>query len=103
MSSHFDMVGVIYPGTEIWRIKVRVLSMWTVKSVFRANQVNSVEMVLIDEKVLVIHLDCFLIRNKDVLRLMLCFFFCFVIFVTGGQNPCICSLSAYLFVFAKDS
>jgi hypothetical protein len=50
------MLGVIYPGREDWRIKVRVISLWTVKSVFRANQINSLEMVLIDEKVLVIDL-----------------------------------------------
>jgi hypothetical protein len=56
MSRMFDMLGVIYPGREDWRIKVRVISLWTVKSVFRANQINSLEMVLIDEKVLFIDL-----------------------------------------------
>jgi hypothetical protein len=56
MSPVFDMLGVIYPRRKVWRIKVRVISLWTVKSVFRANQINSLEMVLIDEKVLVIDL-----------------------------------------------
>ncbi|KAK2418924.1 replication protein A 70 kDa DNA-binding subunit B [Trifolium repens] len=50
MSHVFDMLGVIYPRRKTWRIKVRVISLWTVKSVFRANQINSLEMVLIDEK-----------------------------------------------------
>ncbi|WJX89952.1 hypothetical protein P8452_71903 [Trifolium repens] len=59
MSPIFDMLGVIYPGREAWRIKVRVISLWTVNSVFRANQVNSLEMVFIDEKVLVINVLCY--------------------------------------------
>jgi hypothetical protein len=54
MSHFFDKLGVIYPRRKTWRIKVRVISLWTVKSVFRANQINSLEMVLIDEKVLFI-------------------------------------------------
>jgi hypothetical protein len=56
MSPIFDMLSVIYPRRKTWRIKVRVISMWTVKSVFRFNQINSLEMVLIDEKVLFINL-----------------------------------------------
>ncbi|KAK2409926.1 replication factor A protein [Trifolium repens] len=50
MSRLFDMLGVLYPRREPWRIKVRVISLWTVNSVFRSNQVNSLDMVLIDEK-----------------------------------------------------
>jgi hypothetical protein len=71
MSRVFDMLGVIYPGREAWSIKVRVISLWTVNSVFRANQINSLEMVLIDEKVLVINFDSYLSKAKVVFKLML--------------------------------
>jgi hypothetical protein len=69
MSSAFDMVGVVCPGRESWRIKVRVLRMWNVNSFLRTDQVNSIELVLIDEKVSISTLDCYLIQDQflDVL------------------------------------
>jgi hypothetical protein len=71
MSHVFDMLGVIYPRRKVWRIKVRVISLWIVNSVFRADQINSLEMVLIDEKVLVINFDCCVSKAKVVFKLML--------------------------------
>jgi hypothetical protein len=47
----FDMLGPVSPGKESWRFKVRVLRLWSVASFMRPDQVNSLEMVLIDEKV----------------------------------------------------
>jgi hypothetical protein len=41
----------VSPGKESWRLKVRVLRLWSVASFMRPDQVNSIEMVLIDEKV----------------------------------------------------
>jgi hypothetical protein len=50
-SNAFDMLGLVSPGKESWRVKVRVLRLWNVSSFMRPDQVNSIEMVLIDEKV----------------------------------------------------
>jgi hypothetical protein len=47
----FDMLGLVSPGKESWRFKVRVLRLWSVASFMKPDQVNSIEMVLIDEKV----------------------------------------------------
>jgi hypothetical protein len=47
----FDMLGSVSSGKEGWRFKVRVLRLWTVASFMKPDQVNSLEMVLIDDKV----------------------------------------------------
>ncbi|MCH80024.1 replication factor A protein, partial [Trifolium medium] len=39
------------PGRTAWRFKVRVVRIWEVTGYLRADQVNSVEMVLVDAKV----------------------------------------------------
>ncbi|WJX65170.1 hypothetical protein P8452_49860 [Trifolium repens] len=44
------MLSPVSPGKESWRFKARVLRLWTVASFMKPNQVNSPEMVLIDEK-----------------------------------------------------
>ncbi|WJX43363.1 hypothetical protein P8452_30476 [Trifolium repens] len=46
----FDMLGLVSPGKESWRFKVHVLCLWSVASFMKPDQVNSIEMVLIDEK-----------------------------------------------------
>ncbi|GAU19045.1 hypothetical protein TSUD_193820 [Trifolium subterraneum] len=51
MESSFDLVLEVQPGREAWRIKVRVLRIWEVPSFLNPTQANSVEMVLIDEKI----------------------------------------------------
>jgi hypothetical protein len=79
MSRLFDMLGVLYPRREPWRIKVRVISLWTVNSVFRSNQVNSLDMVLIDEKVLVINFYCYVSNTNVYYKLMLNVLFVFVL------------------------
>ncbi|XP_045799478.1 replication protein A 70 kDa DNA-binding subunit-like [Trifolium pratense] len=43
------------PGRDSWRFKVRVLRLWSVSAFLRPDQVNSLEMVLIDEKGAKIH------------------------------------------------
>jgi hypothetical protein len=45
-----DMLGLVSPGKESWRFKVHVLCLWSVASFMKPDQVNSIEMVLIDEK-----------------------------------------------------
>jgi hypothetical protein len=51
MGSSFDLLSAVMPGREGWRFKVRVLRMWEVPSFLNPEQPNSIEMVLIDEKV----------------------------------------------------
>jgi hypothetical protein len=47
----FDSLHEILPGRESWRIKVRVLRMWKVPGFINPSEPNSMEMVLVDEKV----------------------------------------------------
>ncbi|KAK2384292.1 hypothetical protein P8452_39219 [Trifolium repens] len=44
------MLSPVSPGKESRRFKARVLRLWTLASFMKPNQVNSLEMVLIDEK-----------------------------------------------------
>jgi hypothetical protein len=48
---NFDYLAEVVPGRESWRIKVRVLRMWKVPSFLNPSESNSIEMVLVDEKV----------------------------------------------------
>jgi len=52
MANAFDSLCDILPGKDAWRIKVRVARMWQVPSFLKPDQANTVEMVLIDEKVI---------------------------------------------------
>jgi hypothetical protein len=47
----FDSLSEIIPGRDAWRIRVRVLRLWKVPSFLNPLETNSVEMVLVDEKV----------------------------------------------------
>jgi hypothetical protein len=51
MNTAFDMLGSVSPGRNSWRFKVRVLRLWNAASFMKPDQPNSIEMVLIDEKV----------------------------------------------------
>jgi hypothetical protein len=51
MEKGLDCLADIVPGRETWRIKVRVLRMWEVPSFLKPDETNSLEMVLIDQKV----------------------------------------------------
>jgi hypothetical protein len=51
MDSAFDLLGAVTPGKDSWRFKVRVLRLWNAYSFLKPDLVNSLEMVLIDEKV----------------------------------------------------
>jgi len=51
MERSFDSLSEIVPGKDGWRIKVCILRIWEVPTFLRPNQTNSIEMVLIDEKV----------------------------------------------------
>jgi len=51
-ANKFDSLAGVVPGRETWRIKVRVLRMWRVLAFFNPTDTNSIEMVLVDEKVL---------------------------------------------------
>ncbi|WJX79739.1 hypothetical protein P8452_62830 [Trifolium repens] len=64
----FDMVGLVSPGKESWRFKVRVLQLWSVASFMKPDQVNSIEMVLIDEKVTEWHCSSYSVTSKDKLN-----------------------------------
>jgi hypothetical protein len=54
VDSKFDCVADIVLGNENVRIKVRVIRMWKVAGFLNPSEVNSLEMVLVDEKVSVI-------------------------------------------------
>ncbi|MCH80683.1 replication factor A protein, partial [Trifolium medium] len=71
MDKAFDTLGSVSTGKESWRIKVRVLRLWSVYSFMKPDQVNSLEMVLIDEKGVKIHASVrrqllYLFRSKIV-------------------------------------
>ena len=51
MHKSIDCLCDIVSGRESWRIKVCVFRMWEVSNFFKLDKANSVEMVLIDEKV----------------------------------------------------
>ncbi|CAJ2645071.1 uncharacterized protein LOC123905276 [Trifolium pratense] len=55
MNTPFDLVGSVSPGRDSWRFKVRVVRLWSVSAFLYLDQVNSIEMVLIDEKGAKIH------------------------------------------------
>ncbi|KAK2392196.1 replication protein A 70 kDa DNA-binding subunit E [Trifolium repens] len=55
MDSAFDLLGAVTPGKDSWRFKVRVLRLWNTYSFLKPDVVNSLEMVLIDEKGSKIH------------------------------------------------
>jgi hypothetical protein len=51
VESKFDDVADILPGKENVRIKVRVIRMWKVPAFINPCEFNSIELVLIDQKV----------------------------------------------------
>ncbi|XP_045824285.1 uncharacterized protein LOC123916785 isoform X2 [Trifolium pratense] len=55
MEKAFDTLDSVGPGVRAWRFKVRILRLWNVYSFAKPNQLNSIEMVLIDEKGYKIH------------------------------------------------
>jgi hypothetical protein len=54
IDNSFDSVSAVSPGREGWRLKVRVLRLWEVPIFLNPEQPNSIEMVLIDDKVVLI-------------------------------------------------
>lgn len=72
MDSCFDSLAAVVPWREGWRFKVKILRMWEVPAFLNLDQPNSLEMVLIDEKVCVFDWCVFelgfivcLLRNYD--------------------------------------
>jgi hypothetical protein len=55
MDPIFDCLSDIKPGKEAWRIRVRVVRLWKVPGFLNPGQTNSLEMVLVDEKVCVFY------------------------------------------------
>jgi len=49
--SNFNLLFDVAPVRESWKFIVRVVRLWEVSVFLHPEQVNSVEMVLIDEKV----------------------------------------------------
>jgi hypothetical protein len=58
MENSFDSLSAVMPEREGWCFKVRVLRMWEVPSFLNPEQPNSIEMVLIDEKVSKLFILC---------------------------------------------
>jgi len=51
MEKSIDSLADVMPGRETWRIKVCVLRIWEVPAFLKPDEINSLEMVLIDQKV----------------------------------------------------
>jgi hypothetical protein len=79
MTTPFDMLGSVSPGKETWRIKVRVLRLWTASSFMKPDQPNSLEMVLIDEKVSNFHVKVIVFIFVSFFILKLVFFGCLLL------------------------
>ncbi|MCI40029.1 replication factor A protein, partial [Trifolium medium] len=50
MDSQFDLLCDVLPGRDSWRFKVRVIRLWPVYAFRKPDEINSLEMVLSDEK-----------------------------------------------------
>lgn len=51
MTLQYNFVDDITPNKETWRIKVRIIRTWRRPNFNNPNEENSIEMVLMDEKV----------------------------------------------------
>lgn len=51
MAAPFSFIGAIGSGKIKWRIKVRVIRLWTLLEYQKQNEIDSLEMIFIDEKV----------------------------------------------------
>ncbi|KAL2599921.1 hypothetical protein AAZV13_10G081400 [Glycine max] len=50
MAAPFSFIGAIGSGKIKWRIKVRVICLWTLLEYHKQNEIDSLEMIFIDEK-----------------------------------------------------
>lgn len=50
MAAPFSFIGAIGSGKIKWRIKVRVIRLWTLLEYQKQNEIDSLEMIFIDEK-----------------------------------------------------
>ncbi|CAJ2647173.1 unnamed protein product [Trifolium pratense] len=66
MATQFDMLCDVLPGHNSWKFKVRVLRMWAISSFMKPNELNSMEMVLIDEKNKLKEGEVYKLSNFDV-------------------------------------
>ncbi|GAU40429.1 hypothetical protein TSUD_397480 [Trifolium subterraneum] len=51
MDSAFDLFDYVVLGKDCWHFKVRVVSTWSVSSFVKPDNINSIEMVLVNDKV----------------------------------------------------
>jgi len=51
MKKSLDCLSEIVSGKDAWRIKLHIVRIWEVPTFLNPDQTNSLEMVLIDEKV----------------------------------------------------
>lgn len=65
MEKSLDSLSEIVPGRLTWKIKVRLVRLWEVPTFLKPDKANSLEMVLIDDKVfgyyslnIVLHIIC---------------------------------------------
>lgn len=75
MDSNFDALCHVLLGREAWRIEMRTARLWTIHTFVKPDQINSVEMVLIDDKVSCIHLS-----DLFVEFVCLCWVYCWVLY-----------------------
>jgi hypothetical protein len=60
----FDDVAEVVPNQGSVRIMVRVLRLWKIPSFLNPSEISSIEMVLIDEKVLIEFIYCVLLISS---------------------------------------
>lgn len=63
MAKTYDLVGDISPMKDLWNIRVRAVQMWKPPSIDNPNVTASIEMVLMDEKVLGRIFYCFFFQK----------------------------------------
>lgn len=88
MENSFNSVSEIVPGLKDgWKIKVRILRLWEVPAFLKPNQANSIEMVLIDERLIFFFCEL-------LFFIFMVVFFIFRSHFLGLQDSCQCKESA---------
>jgi hypothetical protein len=59
MGKMFDMLAAVNDDRDSWCFKVRVIRLWTVYSTTKPVHLNSLKMIIIDEKVASSYLDIY--------------------------------------------
>jgi hypothetical protein len=86
----FDSIAEILPDKETVRIQVRVLKLWKVPAFLNPAETRSIEMVLVDEKVIDWMLINFILWILETLYMLYNVILCnnFPLLNLGWEDPC---------------